>query len=105
MIFIIMNYSTFKARQKWYRDVYLLSEHWKVLRKAKLTISPQCEICGKKRRLDVHHLRYKNIYDVLVEDLQTLCRRCHKKHHKKHHKKTNKVRDFIKRHKRHKWLV
>jgi len=76
-----VNYRLFKARQKWYREVYLLSEHWKGLRRAKLAISPKCEICGRKTRLDVHHLRYKNIYDVLVEDLQTLCRRCHKKHH------------------------
>lgn len=96
-----MNNRIFSARQVWYRKVYLLSEHWKGLRKMKLKINPRCEICGVKRKLDVHHLRYKNIYDVLVEDLQTLCRKCHKKHHRK----TNILREFLKRHKRHKWLV
>ena len=96
-----MNNRLFKTKQTWYRKVYLLSEHWKGLRRAKLAVNPKCEICGKKTHLDVHHLRYKNIYDVLVSDLQTLCRRCHKKHHKK----VNKVKDFIKRHKRNRWLV
>lgn len=85
-----MNYRVFKARQTWYRNVYLLSEHWKTLRKAKLKISPRCEICGRKTRLDVHHLRYKHIYDVLIQDLQTLCRRCHKKYHRK----KNLLREF-----------
>lgn len=97
MIFIFVNYRTFKSRQKWYREVYLLSEHWKGLRRAKLAISPNCEICGKKKRkLDVHHKHYRNLYDVLVSDLQTLCRRCHKKKHKK----VNKVKDFIKFHRK-----
>lgn len=96
VVFMYVNYRVFKARQKWYREVYLLSEHWKGLRRAKLAISPKCEICGRTKRLDVHHIHYRNIYDVLVSDLQTLCRRCHRKHHKK----TNKVRDFIKRFKK-----
>ncbi len=91
----------FTARQSWYRNVYLKSEHWKNLRKAKKRVCPVCEICGAKRKLDVHHKNYRNIYDVLLEDLQVLCRRCHKKHHKK----VNLLREFLKRHKRHKWLV
>jgi 5-methylcytosine-specific restriction endonuclease McrA len=103
MICIIMK-RLLTAKQTWYRKVYLLSEHWKSLRKAKIKINPSCEICGAKRRLDVHHIRYRNIYDVTVEDLQTLCRRCHKKHHRPK-TKTRLVKDFIKRHKRHKWLV
>ncbi len=91
IVFICVNYRIFKARQKWYREVYLLSEHWKGLRRAKLTINPICEICGRKTRLDIHHIRYKHIYDVLISDLQTLCRRCHKKYHKK----KNLLREFL----------
>lgn len=68
-------------KRDYYRNVYLLSEHWKSLREEKLNINPVCEICGCNKRIDVHHLRYKNLYDVLVEDLQTLCRKCHKKVH------------------------
>lgn len=98
-----MKYREFKARQHWYRNVYLLSEHWDKLRESKLKINPCCELCGKKKRLDVHHVRYKNIYDVTVEDLQTLCRTCHRKFHKK--KNQNKLRQFIKFRRKHKRLV
>ena len=84
----------FSARQAWYRKVYLLSEHWKALRKAKRKLNPVCEICGAKRKLDVHHLRYKNIYDVTVEDLQTLCRKCHKRHHQMKSKR-GLLKEFI----------
>ena len=87
---MLVKYSIFKARQKWYREKYLLSEHWKGLRKAKLKLNPCCEICGRKTRLDVHHLRYKNIYDVLISDLQTLCRSCHRKHHRSQKRKNFK---------------
>lgn len=102
VVFISVKDRIFTARQNYYRNVYLLSEHWKRLRKAKLKINPQCEICGRKTKLDVHHLRYKNLYDVLVEDLQTLCRRCHRKHHKR----VNLLREFLRfRRKRRKRLV
>ena len=56
---------------------YLLSEHWLELRGKKLSKSYRCERCGSGHRLQVHHLRYRNIFDVGLEDLQTLCRRCH----------------------------
>lgn len=66
------------SRKEWYRTIYLLSPHWIDLReKAKLQHGESCTTCGSKRRLDVHHLNYRNIYDVSVEDLQVLCRRCH----------------------------
>ncbi len=69
-------------KRQYYRTEYLLSDHWKALRSEKLRINPACQNCGFGRRLDVHHLRYRNLYDVLVTDLVTLCRRCHEKMHK-----------------------
>lgn len=72
-----------QTRRDWYRKVYLLSEHWKNLRKEKKKQNPVCEKCGTKRKLDVHHINYKNLYDILLEDLETLCHRCHKKEHKR----------------------
>lgn len=65
----------------WYRNVYLLSEHWKSLRKSKLSANPTCELCPSKDTPDVHHLRYKNLFDVEVSDLMTLCRSCHDQEH------------------------
>ena len=71
-----------QTKRDWYRNTYLLSEHWKNLRKEKKKLNPVCEVCGSKKKLDVHHINYRSLYDVLLEDLQTLCRSCHKKKHK-----------------------
>ena len=83
MIFIIMKYKGLTAKQAWYRKVYLRSEHWKNLRKEKKKVNPICEVCGAKKKLDVHHKHYRNLYDVILEDLETLCRKCHKKRHER----------------------
>jgi 5-methylcytosine-specific restriction endonuclease McrA len=78
-----------------YRSVYLKSDHWKSLRSEKLSQTPYCEECESKNVLDVHHKKYKNLYDVLTEDLQTLCRRCHTKKHVIKPKLTNrKIKKF-----------
>lgn len=68
-------------KRKYYRTVYLRSPHWKALKTAKLIANPTCEKCGADYLLDVHHLRYKNLYDVELSDVQTLCRGCHHKEH------------------------
>ncbi len=71
------------TQRLWYRQVYLLSQHWKHLRGLVLKApDPVCSDCEKTKRLDVHHLNYRNIFDVTPADLQILCRRCHKKRHK-----------------------
>jgi len=65
-----------------YKD-YLKTEHWQELRKAKHKKKHRkCAICGNKNKLDVHHLSYKNIYDIKTEDLRVLCRGCHSLLHK-----------------------
>jgi hypothetical protein len=71
--------------REWYRTVYLSSEHWKNLRRRKLAAQPSCEMCGRygahHSYLDVHHVNYRNIFDVELTDLLTVCRRCHKQIH------------------------
>lgn len=67
--------------RKWYRSVYLRSPHWLALRAAKLALNPLCERCSAKAG-DVHHREYKNIYDVTVDDLESICRTCHQVEHK-----------------------
>lgn len=62
-----------------YREFYLKSEHWQQLR-AKAIIHYTgygCAKCGAKNPSDVHHKRYRNLYDVTVADLCLLCRPCH----------------------------
>jgi hypothetical protein len=72
-----------KKNSNFYRNVYLNSDHWKLLREEKLATSYTCEKCGSKSNLNVHHKEYKELYDVKISDLQTLCRKCHDKEHLK----------------------
>jgi hypothetical protein len=66
-----------------YRFVYLKSEHWRDLRLRKLAeTDARCAIC-KFRDLanDVHHIDYRELYNVGMTDLRVLCRACHKRVH------------------------
>lgn len=90
-------------RRNYYRNVYLKSEHWKNLRKEKLEKTPFCEKCKTTLSLDIHHKEYRELFDVRIGDLQTLCRVCHEKEHKnkdikkekKRYKRDSKYRKFL----------
>lgn len=79
---IVKKHSFYLTDKKYYWDIYLKSDHWKQLRKKKLEADSKCEYCQSLKNLDVHHIRYKQLYDVELEDLKTLCRKCHKLEHK-----------------------
>ncbi len=64
-------------KRDYYRQEYLKSDHWRELKKRKLSINDHCEKCNSDIHLDVHHIDYKNLYDVELTDLETLCRKCH----------------------------
>lgn len=66
-----------------YRNVYLRSDDWKNLRAAKIhKEGALCKVCKRKSTSnDVHHLDYKNLYDVTLADLVVVCRPCHDKIH------------------------
>ena len=71
-----------KGAKAWYNEVYLLSQHWHDLRKAKMTRDgKKCQRCPCKKKLQVHHHEYRNIYDVTLDDLEVLCPTCHKIEH------------------------
>ena len=68
-------------RQLVYRG-YLRSHHWYNLRRAKLKAAGGiCKRCEATKRLQVHHLEYRNLYDVLLCDLEVLCVWCHRVEH------------------------
>lgn len=69
--------------REWYRTVYLKSDHWLTLRASKLKENPVCERCGSAKALDVHHVCYRQLFDVTIQDLLTLCRKCHDAEHEK----------------------
>ena len=56
---------------------YLNSSDWKLKRKAKLATTRRCAICGSEENIDIHHLIYKDLFNVERKDLRVLCRRCH----------------------------
>lgn len=60
-------------------EKYLQSEHWKETREKRLEIDGhRCYLCGHKKKLNVHHLRYNNLgHEDVENDLITLCHRCH----------------------------
>lgn len=65
--------------RRFYRFEYLESEHWQNLRIAKLaSVDAKCVRCQTRDLSnDVHHLRYRNLFDVELHDLAVFCRRCH----------------------------
>jgi 5-methylcytosine-specific restriction endonuclease McrA len=71
----------YNDKRNYYRDIYLKTDHWKELKHKKLQSQNKCERCDNPNNLDVHHLRYKHLYDVLEEDLMVLCRKCHSDEH------------------------
>ena len=75
-------YRYYYGDRDFYRNQYLQSEHWKALRAAKLFLNSSCEECGSNKRIEPHHLQYRNLYDVELSDLKSLCRKCHNKVHK-----------------------
>jgi hypothetical protein len=79
-----------EKNRNYYRNIYLQSDHWKNLRKEKLEKTPYCEKCNRDYCLDVHHLQYKNLFDVVIDDLQTLCRICHNQEHLKKNERVEK---------------
>lgn len=68
-------------KRKYYREEYLKSDHWNKLRALMIEKYPNCAVCGQTAS-DVHHVKYRNLYDVEESDLRTVCRVCHTKIHR-----------------------
>lgn len=70
------------SRREWYRQIYMLSDHWRELRgRAIQRDGGKCVRCHSTIGLQVHHLKYRSIFDVRLEDLETLCAPCHRLEH------------------------
>ena len=72
-----------KESRRNYND-YLKSEEWKQLRE--LAFKKYGKICSNCSTFEgifcVHHLRYRNLHDVTLEDLMILCEDCHNEFHR-----------------------
>ena len=56
---------------------FLKTKKWKDFRNK--NIKTNCEICGNKEKLNLHHLDYKNLFNEYL--VSTVCQKCHKKIH------------------------
>lgn len=66
----------------WYKQGYLYSSNWRAKRRRILQrAGHRCEKCGVGGRLDIHHRTYERLRYEWPEDLQALCRPCHKRAH------------------------
>lgn len=81
------------AGPQWYREVYLTSMRWRLLRALRrLLDGGRCRRCGARRRLETHHRSYAHrgapgLGGLAAElaDLATLCAACHREEHRKTH--------------------
>ncbi|KYK20675.1 hypothetical protein AYK24_09800 [Thermoplasmatales archaeon SG8-52-4] len=61
---------------------YLLSDFWADKRNWIIKVRRgRCEKCGSTKKLQVHHLNYKNVGNEHGEDVVVLCKKCHLKEH------------------------
>ncbi len=60
-----------------YRKEYLQSARWKVLRDSVMQANCTCQVCNIAAARDVHHLVYRNLDDVTLNDCIPVCRSCH----------------------------
>ena len=66
----------------WY-NLYLNSRKWQKIRARIIQRRLfRCEQCGSRKQLEVHHLTYKRVGgNEKDDDLEVLCRSCHKIEH------------------------
>jgi 5-methylcytosine-specific restriction endonuclease McrA len=61
---------------------YLLTPHWERVKKSAYgRFGKVCFSCSKTRKIEVHHLSYKNRGCENMEDLMLLCEDCHEMVH------------------------
>lgn len=74
-----------KARRRKAYDAYLRSKAWKALRVQRFAVAKGlCERCEGPITLgtfECHHRTYARFKAELIEDLEALCRPCHRLHH------------------------
>ena len=57
---------------------YLRSVEWREKRKEFLElVDNECQECGSKEDLQVHHLNYANVGYETEDDVEVLCKSCH----------------------------
>lgn len=64
-------------RQKKYR-AYLMSPEWAAFRRLAYDhYGTECNKCGSKTNLNIHHHHYRNVFKETLADVVVLCKVCH----------------------------
>ena len=88
MLYESLKYANYQNTNAYKYHQYLQSYEWKSKRKLVLNRDNNlCQICKTEQALDIHHLRYENLYNEPLEDLQALCRDCHVNMHREEYLK------------------
>ena len=67
-------------KEKYYE--YLKSDQWRLMRDGLFyRRGKECERCGGKDDIIIHHKTYDNVFKEKEEDLEVLCNHCHKVEH------------------------
>lgn len=67
---------------------YITSKEWKEKKEKLFDLrGKECEQCGYKHKIHVHHLTYERLGDEKMKDLQILCFQCHMSKHDEHFEK------------------
>ena len=79
---------------------YIHSESWKMKRNEALNRDKNlCQVCGNKAE-EVHHKTYENLFNEKLEELLSVCQKCHKEIHVKIDKeRLDELRNRIKKNK------
>lgn len=63
--------------------LYLNSNEWVILKNGIIKDRGyKCEKCGSRKSIDLHHLTYDRLGNEYPEDLELVCRTCHKGLHR-----------------------
>tara|TARA_R110002049_G_C9025379_1_gene551637 strand:- start:404 stop:994 length:591 start_codon:yes stop_codon:yes gene_type:complete len=74
-------HSRYNSRQAKYHR-YLQTKEWKTIRNKVLKRDNSiCKICNENKADDVHHKTYENVFNEKLEDLVSVCRKCHSEIH------------------------
>lgn len=84
--------------EEWDYHKLLRFPQWRQRSKSRIAQSPRCNRCGKTKGLQVHHLHYHNDgrspWDYEDEELEVLCRRCHRQADRERIEEESECRNF-----------
>jgi hypothetical protein len=81
MGFWVVECPKYKKSKDFYK-LYLQTDLWKATRRKRIELDGfRCVQCGSPINLNVHHITYDRLGCEDMEDLVTLCEKCHERLH------------------------